>query len=658
MNRRTYLQTLGAAVGTATLASTGAAAAEGDDLPEAVRQAPVGASNAKVSNVPDDVIDVRDHGAQLDGSHDDRGAIQSAADEAAKSGTPDTVYCPAGTLRVSRQVRLYSRHSGVTIQGIGSETYFRLDGGQTSNASVFKVDSRSGGSLTDLTIRDLRIDCQNDKQSDIHIRGITSITGSDGDDNNLVENVWIQDGIAANCLWNIPGTTLRSISSWGAKKWHGIALQPEIDHADRPIVIEDCHVRENEVHGINSSGGHSIVRNTLSEENGWGGKNTSNVDSCTWQNVVFRNNKYHGYMIPLATNGPITFDNVVAEGNGRSGFRFNEDAVVEVGTIAARANDATGQGSGNVYIGGSVEVDADTIYSFDSYTDGLVFDNYNGGPSGSIDTYVHGGNDRDVIRGDRGSDFSLGTVKQGEYPDIDPLGGKSVESLDSGSATSAGLPVTDGLVLSLDASAGVSTSDGQVTGWADQSGQGNDLTANGDPALTTAPSGAQAIHLDGSDDKLVRTGPLSGLPTGSKSRSVVTVAKYESTGFGGVTYGSPSWNDTFGPVVNDEGELTVQGWGHSNDYSSGVTGTGAGWLTQSVVYDGSQFIHYRNGQQIDSGTHSFSTKSNKLVIGAELDTLPYLDMQVGAVAVYDRPLSDTERKEVEQHLRSRYLSNS
>lgn len=129
-------------------------------------------------------------------------------------------------------------------------------------------------------------------------------------------------------------------------------------------------------------------------------------------------------------------------------------------------------------------------------------------------------------------------------------------------------------------------------------------------------------------------------------------------GFGGVTYGSPSWNEAFDTVVNEEGDLTVQGWGSPNDYPSAVSGTGAGWLTQSVTYDGSQFVHYVDGEQIDAGTHSFTTGNEKLTVGSELDTPPYLDMQVSAIAVYDRSLSDDERQAVQQHFQSRYLTNS
>src|SRR5690606_11377248 len=77
---------------------------------------------------------------------------------------------------------------------------------------------------------------------------------------------------------------------------------------------------------------------------------------------------------------------------------------------------------------------------------------------------------------------------------------------------------TEGLVVHLEADAGVSAAGGAVSAWADQSGRGNDLAALGDPALVPAatPGGHPAIALDGgadgAGDALRRTAALSGLP--------------------------------------------------------------------------------------------------------------------------------------------------
>ena len=650
MNRRTYIRAVGAAAGLTAVGSTGASALEASGVPEAVEQAPVGASDAKVPEVPDGAIDVRDHGAKLDGSHDDHDALQSALDAAATSG--GTVYVPPGELLIEDRVLFRERHSGVTLLGAGSDTHVRLAGGHNGTHVLFHIHGGSGP-IQNLKITSLRLNGNKNAQSDNNGWGISATDSGHENQDIQIENVWVHDCSGINLLLSASGMQVNDSSVWNAGRWHGILTG--VDN-DEPVVLDGIHAYNNSVHGLNCQSGRTVVRNTLSEGNGWGAKNTPATKSCKWKNVVFRDNEHHGFMFPSATNGDISFDNVVAEGNGKWGFRFAHDSTVTIGTIAARNNDTSGNGTGNVYIGGPIELHADTIFSFDVDADGLVIHDYDGGPSGNIGAYIHGSTD-DAIQG-RPTDLSLGEIKQGEYPDINPLNDGQLESMDTSSSTDSNsdIPVTDGLVLSLDASAGVSTNNGQVTGWADQSGQGNDLTANGNPTLTTAPSGAQAISFDGSGDELVRTSSLNGFPTGSEARTVFMVGKYESTGFGGVTYGSASWNDAFGTVVSDSGELTVQGWSDSNDFVSGTQGTGAGWLTQSVTYDGSQFVHYNNGTQIDSGTHEFTTEDEKLAVGAELGTPPYLDMQVSAVVVYNRSLSDTERQEVQQHLNDKYLN--
>jgi hypothetical protein len=204
-------------------------------------------------------------------------------------------------------------------------------------------------------------------------------------------------------------------------------------------------------------------------------------------------------------------------------------------------------------------------------------------------------------------------------------------------------------ILQLEGDQGVSTSGGSVTGWADGSGNGNDLSANGAPTLATnaTPSGQSAISFDGVDDELVRTGALTAFPTGASDRTILVVTKYDSTGFGGVAYGRTKCNKAFGTVVNGQGDLTLQGWCPANDFPSTTAGTGAGWLVQSIVLEGNTYTHYNDGAQIDSGTHTFDTGAAKLSIGSELSSPPYLDTEVAAVYVYDQALTDTERQQLE-----------
>jgi len=221
--------------------------------------------------------------------------------------------------------------------------------------------------------------------------------------------------------------------------------------------------------------------------------------------------------------------------------------------------------------------------------------------------------------------------------------------------------VTDGLVLSLAADSGVSTSGGNVTGWADRSGRGNDLTASGDPALRTgALNGHDVIDFDGDGDLLERTATLSGFPSGSANRTVFYVARYDEAvdPAGGFAFGAPNCNRAFGLTVDGAGELMLQGWCSANDYPAGVAGANTGWMTQSVRLARDEFTHYRNGTAVDSRTHAFDTRLDRIVLGGEMTPAPYADMAVAEVLVYDRALTESERQQVEDHLQQTYFESA
>ncbi|NOT29202.1 MAG: DUF1080 domain-containing protein [Planctomycetes bacterium] len=218
-----------------------------------------------------------------------------------------------------------------------------------------------------------------------------------------------------------------------------------------------------------------------------------------------------------------------------------------------------------------------------------------------------------------------------------------------------------GLVLQLESTEFVAG--GPVTSWSDLSGRGNHVFAAGDPVLVVAatPAGKPAIHLDGQGDKLERfdvPNALSGLPTGSADRSVFLVARYDgSSASAGIAYGTGSNNHAFGLMIrHPSGLLALQGFGVVHDLVSSTQGTGAGWLTQSVVLAGGQARLFKDGAQIAQWLHTYDTTLTKLVIGEEIANLGFVDMQVAAVLIYDRALSDLERSAVESYLSGKYLS--
>ncbi|WP_197526400.1 Ig-like domain-containing protein [Botrimarina colliarenosi] len=227
-------------------------------------------------------------------------------------------------------------------------------------------------------------------------------------------------------------------------------------------------------------------------------------------------------------------------------------------------------------------------------------------------------------------------------------------------------PVTQGLVVLLESDIKLSVSQGDiVAAWLDGSGSGNNLDAFGDPRLVfnATPGGQPAIVFDGDGDKLERlaTEQLNNLPGGSSDRTIFTVVQYvDMQGVtAGVVYGRDGANRAFGLTANGSGNLTVQGYGLANDFVSGTAGVGAGWLTQSVVVSGGTASQYKDGALLGTFNHTYNTvltaNDSRIVIGEEIGGLGYSQMAIGAMLVYDRALTPSERAAVEGYLNAKYF---
>jgi hypothetical protein len=263
---------------------------------------------------------------------------------------------------------------------------------------------------------------------------------------------------------------------------------------------------------------------------------------------------------------------------------------------------------------------------------------------GSI-TYTHDGSDTTA-------DSFVYTVT-----DDQGAGDAATVSVSIGGTGDSDVPVQSGLVAHYAADQGITAGTGDViTGWADQSGQGNDLTASGDPLVKhDTLAGEPVVSFDGDGDALVRTDTLSGLPSGSADRTIMYVVNYQSSPSwgGGIDYGATNCNNAFGLIVHDS-QLQVHGW--CDDFTADASADVGpdGWMTHSAVLSSDQVTHYKDGTQIDQYTHTYATDPQKLVIGAEIDGSPQVDMEVAEVLIYDRALSDTERQQVENYLQEKY----
>lgn len=403
MYRRNYLKAAGLAIGTPAFVGKVSGAESTVDVPPLIREASVGASNDAVSDVPADAIDVRDHGAQLNGDHDDHDAIQSALNEAAESDDSSTVYVPEGTVLLEDELVLRARHSGTTLRGAGRDTELRLSEDFESPYRALRVDGRrTDEAVTDVTVSDLRINGQKNEQSDWGF-GIVTFEADGETEGVLFSNLWVHDFLGSNIHVNTVGTTIRNVSTWGANKWHGIGISCDIDEPSRPIVVEGSHSAKNDIHGIDCSGGHTVVRRTLCEQNSWGAKNTSDTLSATWQNVVFRDNEELGYMTAGGHGNRVTFKNVVAEGNGRKGMLLGHEGEYHLDTLILRGNNTSGRSNSNIYITSAATIRGTELRSYDAKDGvGLAVE---GEPEGQLDRYVHAGNEEGPLSSTYGIDI-------------------------------------------------------------------------------------------------------------------------------------------------------------------------------------------------------------------------------------------------------------
>lgn len=313
--------------------------------------------------------------------------------------------------------------------------------------------------------------------------------------------------------------------------------------------------------------------------------------------------------------------------------------------------------------GGTIAID---ILDNDSDTDGFVdastvsiitqpsqAANFSVNPTTGVVTYTH-----------NGSSFNDSFT----YTVQDNLGGTSNIANVAIVVSSDVLPVTAGLVTQLESDAGVTLGSGtQVASWQDDSNNGISIVASGNPQLVAGatPSGKPAIVFDGAGDKLEVEGKavIDDLPANGEDRTVFVVANYlDPQGVqAGFAYGKANANRTFGVGVDGAtGQLAVQGYLGNNDLVSDTAGTGQGWLVQSVVLDNNVLQHFESGVLIDAWTHTYETRvdapTSKLVIGQALNESGFSELEVGAVLVYDRALTNAERQQVETYLADKYTS--
>ena len=199
-----------------------------------------------------------------------------------------------------------------------------------------------------------------------------------------------------------------------------------------------------------------------------------------------------------------------------------------------------------------------------------------------------------------------------------------------------------------------------VSTWTDSSGNGNDATqatsANQPTLVTNELNGNNVVRFDGADDWINVNNFTNNTYT-----SIFTVGKFGVSGNQMFIEHGPDTNTTDGFYFNGSNNAA---WAFRRDgaihYANATTNwMGADYALAGLVYDGSG-EHRLNGDVQSNGTISGSARNNSsitddLFIGARNGSGTfYSEGDIAEILVYDRALSDGERKEVECYLSNKY----
>ena len=561
-------------------------------VPDTVTNAGIGADQDFVlhpNGPPPGAIDVRDHGAAMDGTTDDSGALQSAIDAA---GAGDIVYIPAGDMRINSRVTADAAANGISIMGSGKSTRLVCTTGTTSNRNfpLYLRAASTSSPLENITLRDFWMDGVKSRTyngTDWDVEQIGLMVGYDSDDNNnsnlLVENVWLSNFSHQNNRFASVDLTVRYCSSWGAGVYHGFVTD---NVGTPPVTCEYCYARDNGTHGFDAHG-HTVVRHLLSESNGWGGKDTLNTLSTVWEDVVFRNNENIGWMMPTNVSQNITMKEVMAIDNHTHGFYIagEGDLTVPAGSSMYAFNNATGTNAGNIWFTGSWAVDIDEIVTGGANNGpGVDFDSGNSGTVGTVRHYNNAGggvvNDSSVSIGTISSDSSIAPMAIPQNDD-GSAGSGSTTTGGSGGGTGSGSPTPPGTTIE-------SWESGTV---------GSEWTTSTAGAFgvdtADATDGTNSLYYDGTTyDSWEHLLSLSGLPTyPAQGDTILWRQKLEGTGSDGVfiwgaqsttwppnSYGARVDQDSAGDTISLEKDF-------STTLNSATTTVPKGeWLTFEVVW--------------------------------------------------------------------------
>lgn len=218
------------------------------------------------------------------------------------------------------------------------------------------------------------------------------------------------------------------------------------------------------------------------------------------------------------------------------------------------------------------------------------------------------------------------------------------------------LPVTDGLVLHLDADRGVSLgSSGGVGQWFDDSGNGNDayqLDESAQPLVVeNALNGHRVLRFNGENDYLA----LPDLMAGATEGEIFIVAKLQdfTNEYNGLAHFGTGYGTSYS---QDNGDWIWDDFGISN--GNPIEGPGSSVLTSPHIYDasiaasGTQILRFNGDELLTRSGEAIAFRSDP-IIGA--DWLgEFFRGDVAEVLLFNHVLSSQDRSTVVNYLRDKY----
>ena len=232
-----------------------------------------------------------------------------------------------------------------------------------------------------------------------------------------------------------------------------------------------------------------------------------------------------------------------------------------------------------------------------------------------------------------------------------------------------GVGTTDGtsaLELWLKADVGVTTSGTTVTAWADQSGNSDVTTVEGDPSLTGSfnASGYDAIHLDGDDSFKSRVsqntgdkasvyvaasitgyaGSYSGRWAGIISASTGTAQDYNSTGAACFLIRRDNTDDV----------VAYRNGSQKGIISNGLAGSASSVKILNSEYDGSNNTLRLDGTASISYASTGNFNFNDISIGRRIPADRYANGYYAEVIYFSTALNKAQKIIIENYLQAKY----